>query len=44
MLEVIMNQDKLDLKQAMINGIEAEKGGEIVGVVSDIGMLTEQRR
>ncbi len=44
MLEVIMNQDKLDLKQAMINGIEAEKGGEIVGVVSDIGMLYRAKK
>ncbi|PLX68103.1 MAG: tRNA uridine-5-carboxymethylaminomethyl(34) synthesis enzyme MnmG [Denitrovibrio sp.] len=43
MLEVIMHQDKLDLKQAMIHGIES-KDGEIIGVVNDIGMLYKAKK
>lgn len=43
MLEVIMQQDKLDLKQGMIHGVEAENG-EVTGVVSDTGMLYRAKK
>ena len=38
MLEVIMHQQGLDLKQGMIHGVEADNG-KVIGVVSDTGML-----
>lgn len=38
MLEVVMQQENLDLKQGMIHDVEA-KDGEVVGVISDTGML-----
>jgi len=43
MLEVIMQQEKLDLKQGMIEAVEAENG-EVVGVVSDTGMLYKAKK
>lgn len=43
MLEVIMQQDSLDLKQGMIEAVE-EKDGEVLGVVSDTGMLYRAKK
>lgn len=43
MLEVIMKQESLDLKQGMVEDIEA-KDGEIVGIVSDTGMLYRAKK
>jgi tRNA uridine 5-carboxymethylaminomethyl modification enzyme len=43
MLEVIMQQENLDLKQAMIHDVEADNG-EVVGVVSDTGMLYKAKK
>lgn len=38
MLETVMQQEYLDLKQGMVHGVEAENG-EVVGILSDTGML-----
>ncbi|ADD69625.1 glucose inhibited division protein A [Denitrovibrio acetiphilus DSM 12809] len=43
MLQVIMQQSSLDLKQGMVEGVEAESG-EVVGVVSDTGMLYKAKK
>lgn len=38
MLQVLMDQDNLDLKQGMVEAVEAEND-EVVGIISDTGML-----
>jgi tRNA uridine 5-carboxymethylaminomethyl modification enzyme len=43
MLEVIMHQESLDLKQGMIEEIEVANG-EVVGVISDTGMLYRSKK
>jgi tRNA uridine 5-carboxymethylaminomethyl modification enzyme len=43
MLEVIMHQESLDLKQGMIEEIEVANG-EVVGVISDTGMLYRAKK
>jgi tRNA uridine 5-carboxymethylaminomethyl modification enzyme len=43
MLEVIMHQESLDLKQGMIEEIEVADG-EVVGVISDTGMLYRAKK
>jgi len=43
MLEVIMHQSNLDLKQGMIHEVEAENG-EVIGVRSDTGMLYRAKK
>ena len=43
MLQVIMDQDNLDLKQGMVHAVEAENG-EVTGVVSDTGMLYRAKK
>ncbi|PLX70740.1 MAG: tRNA uridine-5-carboxymethylaminomethyl(34) synthesis enzyme MnmG [Denitrovibrio sp.] len=43
MLETIMHQEKLDLKQGVVHGVEA-KNGEVIGIVSDTGMLYRAKK
>jgi len=43
MLEVIMHQESLDLKQGMVEEIEVADG-EVVGVISDTGMLYRAKK